>query len=410
MFESICRNPYRLFFPLGILIGLFGVGHWLFYGLGWIQNYSGLMHASIQMQGYLSCFVIGFLLTAMPRLSGAPVATKSEIILFLILTIDIVLFLTVSWWPLADLFFIFWLLSIVRFAAKRVFARRNSNMKPPLEFIWVPLGILQGIIGSALLALGHLHLLPAWALTTGKPMMLQGFLLSIVLGIGGFLGPRLMGVQQLIQPENIRKEEACAPGAIRGSRKKKIVVHVTAGILLFFSFWLEGLGANQMAYGLRAMIVSAIFIFTRVLPFLPRVRHAFTWLLWISFWMILFGSWLEFLFPAYRVMALHFIFLGGFSLMTFSVGTVVVLSHSGEVKRLYQPLPILWWVGACVLGTLLIRALSDFFPNQYFFMLSLAATLWILGALSWLIFMTPKILKDSDDEDFNRQHELAKSK
>ena len=408
MLERFCREPYRVFFPLGIMIGLYGVGHWLFYGLGWIKNYSGLMHAFIQMQGYLGCFIIGFLLTAMPRLASAPTATKRELFSFLVLTLGIPVFLSYRLWPLADLFFILWLLSIACFAVKRILVKRETKVSPPTEFVWIPIGILNGVIGSSLLALGHLALLPAWALSVGKPMVFQGFLFSIVLGVGGFLGPRLMGVQQLIQPENIRKEEPCVPGMVAMVRKRRIQVHLTAGILLFLSFWFEGLGAPVLAYGLRAIIVSGIFLFTGALPLVPRVRHAFTWLLWLSFWMVALGSWVEFLFPSHRVIALHLVFLGGFSLMTFAVGTVVVLSHAGEVQRLYKPLPILWFVASCVLGALGLRISADFFPAKYFNLLALAAVIWMTGALSWLLFILPRIFRTPGDWTFEREHQKSK--
>src|SRR3990172_8047764 len=91
------REPYRLFFPLGILIGMFGVSHWLFFALGWTQSYSNVFHASIQMQGYMSCFIIGFLLTAMPRFASAPSASKQELFSFLVLTLGIAVFLQMGW-------------------------------------------------------------------------------------------------------------------------------------------------------------------------------------------------------------------------------------------------------------------------------------------------------------------------
>jgi len=82
MLKVICREPYRLFFPLGILMGTVGISHWLFYALGWMKSYSGFFHSSIQILSYMNCFIIGFLLTALPRFTGAKHATKNELFLF----------------------------------------------------------------------------------------------------------------------------------------------------------------------------------------------------------------------------------------------------------------------------------------------------------------------------------------
>ena len=405
----LAREPYRLFFPLGILIGMFGVSHWLFYALGWTENYSNTFHASIQMQGYMSCFIIGFLLTAMPRFASAPSASKRELFSFLVLTLGIAVFLQLGWFAAADILFICWLLAILRFAAVRFLNRRDKKIMPPTEFVWIPIGIFHGILGSLLLVVGKLFSCPAWVVLVGKPMMLQGFLFSVVVGVGGFLGPRLMGVQQLISPDNIKKEAACAPAAMEIIRKQRIAMHLIAGLILFLTFWLEGIGLKMAAYALRAVVVTGEFLFTGVLPGPPRVKSIFSFMLWISFLMVALGSWGEFFFPDYRVIMLHFIFLGGFSLMTFAVGTVVVLSHAGEGGKLYRPLPVLWLVLICVLGSLALRVSADWFPVEYFDLLGKAAVIWLIGALSWLLFILPKVFRVPDEGTFEREHEKAKT-
>src|SRR6476646_10948863 len=64
------RDPYRLFFPLGILFGLAGVAIWPLYSFGLTATYSGRSHAFVQIYGFLYAFVAGFLLTAVPRFTG----------------------------------------------------------------------------------------------------------------------------------------------------------------------------------------------------------------------------------------------------------------------------------------------------------------------------------------------------
>src|SRR5215510_14711024 len=63
-------DPYRLFFPLGIILGLLGVSIWPLYYYGVTPGYSGRAHAFVQTDGFLYAFIIGFLLTAIPRFTG----------------------------------------------------------------------------------------------------------------------------------------------------------------------------------------------------------------------------------------------------------------------------------------------------------------------------------------------------
>ena len=142
----VCDEPYRLFFPLGILIGFIGAGHWLFYTVGWSSSYSGLFHSLIQTQGYMICFVIGFLMTAMPRLSSTAHASIREVGSAFLLICAIVGFLAVHLWIWAELGFIALLLAFVRFAFVRI-SRRNPSHVPPVEFVWIPIAILHGLVG-----------------------------------------------------------------------------------------------------------------------------------------------------------------------------------------------------------------------------------------------------------------------
>src|SRR5215467_7577450 len=64
------REPYRVFFPLGILFGLAGVAIWPIYSFGLTATYSGRAHALVQIYGFLYAFIAGFLLTAVPRFTG----------------------------------------------------------------------------------------------------------------------------------------------------------------------------------------------------------------------------------------------------------------------------------------------------------------------------------------------------
>ncbi len=66
------REPFRIFFPLAVLLGWVGVGHWWLYTLGITATFSGFLHGQVMMQGFMMALAMGFLLTALPRRTQGP--------------------------------------------------------------------------------------------------------------------------------------------------------------------------------------------------------------------------------------------------------------------------------------------------------------------------------------------------
>ncbi len=382
----ILNEPYRIFFPLGMIIGLVGIGHWLFYSLGLRSTYSVYFHSFLQMHVFLGCFVAGFLLTSIPRFSGARHATLPEVLAILLLLLIQLVFLSTGVWLGAALCYIAFLLSMGCFIVVRF--RKEKVREEPTEFVWIPMGIFHGITGTIIYAAARLRWAPAWMLEVGEEMTELGFIFCVVLGIGGFLAPRLLGRQKLL----VRPIEGHSLEKISKIRRRRMAVHLMAGLILFVSFWLEGLEARVLSFTLRALVITAEFVWTGSLPFPPRTEGAHAKLLWLSIWMVAAGSWVLVFFPDQEKTMLHIIFIGGFSLMIFSVATVVVLSHAGEAARLHHRIWTLRVVLVAVLSALTCRIIASYFPEQYFSILAHASAFWILAAISWLILAVPKLL------------------
>ena len=78
-------EPFRLFFPLGVLVSISGVSLWPLYFAGIHKFYPGIMHARMMIEGFMGAFVIGFLGTAVPRLTGARHFSRAELSALLML-------------------------------------------------------------------------------------------------------------------------------------------------------------------------------------------------------------------------------------------------------------------------------------------------------------------------------------
>jgi len=400
--KDLRHEPFRVFFPLGVMLGCLGVGHWLVYAIGWSNAYSGFYHASMQIGAYMSCFIVGFLLTALPRFSSTTPASSLELVLALGLMAAQVAGLWMGQWLIAEGCLAGLLVLLATFAARR-FTKKRASVTPPTEFVWLPIALALGLVGTGLLMLVQAGGAPAWLMGVARPMIQQGFLLGTVLGVAGFMAPRLMGRDVLlVTPDGTRPETALA------IRRRRIRLHGLAAVVLASSFLVEGLGAIRLAYVLRAMVVTAEFAWTTRFYRLPAAPDGYVKLLWVSIWMPLLGLWGAGLVPRYRIAMLHLVFLGGFSLMSFAVGTMVVLSHTGEGQRLRQPLWVLRVVGLGVAGSLIARLVAEARPTWFFPWLGVAATCWIVAGISWLVFIVPRVTRPLAPGAFEQVHEEAK--
>ncbi len=367
------REPYRLFFPLGMLMSFVGVGHWLVYGMGFSEQYSGSFHSSVQVWLYLGCYITGFLMTAVPRLAGAPLAAAWEVVLALVVFGGTSAALFGHRRLLAEGLLIVWVLCLAGFVVRRFRARTVAA--PPSEFVWIGWAFLHALAGLGVSLSTHLGLLESGWWRLGRAASEQGFLISIVLGVGGFLGPRLLGSHELPSPEALRQ--------IIRLRRSQRAPHLIAGAVLFVSFWLQGPYWAFFATVLRAGVVTWALTRARVLLVRPRTKGTFAAAVQVAFWMIAAGPWLAVFFPRHQVAALHVLFIGGFSVLTFAVSTMVVLSHAGEGQRLerFWAIPV---VTGVALLSLAMRVLADGLPQHYFTLLSVGSMFWLLGGGLWL--------------------------
>ncbi len=379
-------HPYRIFFPLGILAGLLGVGDWAFWTMGYTIHDVKNLHLILQSQGFLTFFVVGFLLTAFPRFSGTFPASLGEIGVVLggsVLFLSGVLFRI---WTLAHAGSLLMLIMIPVFAFRRLL-QRTKDLPP--SFLLLGIGLFHALFGTIVSLFTNMGETHSQLYSVGRQMIQVGFLTCMVLGITAKLAPFLMGYTS---------DPGCEDGNRKFclSRTTEIVVHGITGLLILVSFFFEP-DFHRLAYGIRAVVVTFHLIFFAKIgrPFLKKTATIFFF--WLSCGMIPLGFWLTFFLPQYRVAALHIVFIGGFSLMIFSFGLLVVLSHTGKAALLNGKLWALKSVGALALTALGFRLAADFIPERYMIFLHNASGFWVVAALVWLVYAAPKMLTSTND-------------
>ncbi|MDP6775970.1 MAG: NnrS family protein [Candidatus Latescibacteria bacterium] len=368
--DILCDEPFRIFFPLGLLCSLIGVSHWLWYYSGLIETFSCTYHGLLQMQGFQTAFAVGFLMTALPRFMEVPGARPWELALGVGLFICSFLGLYLEDWVLAEVGFLALILHITIFALRRFRRRRDT---PPVAFLFIPFGLLHAFVGGLLIL---------WRLQgfvkLGHRLVEQGMVLCFVMGIGAYLGPRLMG---LVRPDTE------APG----SSRLKAALFILAGISVFASFWIETALSEPSGRLLRALVVGAILLTTVRIFRLPRRPLWHLRGLWLSFWCVILGQLLSGVFPDYEVAALHVTFIGGLALLTLTIATRVTVSHCGFEPLWERNSTTLILLVACSVAALLARLSAALYPDHYFGWLHIGAGIWLVGAIPWGAVFLPKL-------------------
>jgi len=372
-------EPFRVFFPLGVVLGWMGIGHWLLYILGLTTTYSCVGHGTVQMQAFMMAFAVGFLMTAIPRRTQASVASGFEISMATLLLVCTTAAATADQLLVAQLSYGALFVLLLAFAIRR-FRGRSSGRRPPAAFVLIPIAALQGVAGAMLNVIASRPGGSDWAAGLGRLLVEQGVFLCLIVGIGSLVLPLMGG--------------ATPPPDLGSSRREswKAGAYGIAGATICASLVAEQLGWHRGGPLLRAFVVLTALALGAGAWRPPGKPGLHRQIVWLATWLIPLGLTVSGLWPDYRVPALHIVFIGGFSLLAFGVATHVTLAHLNlEALGQGRP-PAVAFVATMLLAAMAARVSADG-TDAYFTHLGWAAALWLVGSAVWLLFVIPKLLR-----------------
>jgi uncharacterized protein involved in response to NO len=373
------REPFRLFFPLGVFLAWIGVSHWVLYATGAAATYSCVFHGLLQMQAFMMAFAVGFLLTALPRRTQTPPVSPGEMAAMAVALVAVTFAAVAERWFIVEAAYAALFLLLLRFAVRR-FLGREAGRRPPAAFVLIPIGVAHGIGGAALIAASTFEGMPGWTMGLGALCVQQGVFLCFAVGIGSLVLPLMSGSPPPLDLDASPRE------------RRKAVLYAAAGAGILLSLIVEQRGWLQAGPLLRAAVVASGLGFGAGAWRPPGKPGLHRRLVWVSVWLMPIGLAVSGLWPDYRVPALHILFIGGFSLMAFGVATHVALSHLGnEQAALGSPRAVIV-LGAMFAIALATRVAADA-SDEYFLHLGIAAAAWLAGSAVWLWFLLPKFLR-----------------
>jgi len=360
-------EPYRSLFTLGILEAVAAALVWPLHAAGWIA-YPATLHWTLMVQGFLTSFVFGFLLTAYPQLHHTKKTEPWEtlVILGLVLAVGVSAALGSAAVPQAG--FLAALVFLLVAIARRLPERRGA---PPEEFLFVLAGFLFGIAGSAWGLLVALGIAPEPAPRAPLRLLTHGMMLSIVLGMGGLLVPTFSAMRQPLE----------IPGIARpGERRPRRLLYGALLSLFLAAAVLESFGALAPAAWLRALVgVPVLILVWKVARPLERSDRVST-VLKLAGWCLAAGLVLALAAPS-SLAGDHVLFLGGFGLLIQGIATRVVVAH-GPWPRGDESRVLRWDSPTLILAAVLVRVVAEIAPAKMP-LYGIAGLLWVVAWTLW---------------------------
>jgi uncharacterized protein involved in response to NO len=373
MIRAWQRDPYRLFFPLGLVLAWAGVLHWLLHAVGVLESYRAVFHSIAQIQGFMTCFAVGFLFTFIPRRTGTPPPSSWQLAAG---ALSPMLAVAAAWtdrWALSQASWLVGVAMMIQFALRRVATPGVGQRLPPV-FLWVPLALIAGAAGAALVAvasmLGVGEAPGAWQL--GRGLVLQGLVTGLVVGVGGTMLPALT-----------RGEGPGAGRPVGGGGAW--LLQLAAALLFFASFPVEVGGSPRLGFALRAGASWVALAIPARLWRPPSVPGLHRRLIWLAAWLVPAGYALVAVVPGLRAAALHVVFIGGFALLALSVSLHVLLSHGGRPELLSGSPWAVRAMGGLLLSSAVLRFLVELDPPRLRLWLGASSACFLAATTAWAL-------------------------
>ena len=372
-------EPFRIFFPLGLFLGAIGVALWPLFVWHAIAFYPAQAHVRLMIEGLMGSFIIGFLGTAGPRLLDASPLIAAETCALVLLQIASAFLHLTQRQTIGDIVFLVLLLLFLGMIATRA---RTLHDLPPPPFVLVLFGLVNAMAGIFLTTAAKSMANGSFANQLGSLMLNEGFVLFPILGVGAFFFPKLLGGAKP-EPSDLRIAKALW---IKGA-----VIAALTALVIWSSFVLEALGWIRTAAVVRGLTTLTYFVTQGHLLEKPTgppfLAHCFR----LGALLLVAGLFLPAALPGYRLANLHLTFIGGFTIILFTVSTRVILGHAGQSHLFRKRLRFLIAALALLVVATIARVGADFIPPARNSHLVYAALIWLLAATVWLVALGPKL-------------------
>lgn len=351
------KEPYQILFPLGILSAILAIGVWLFQDLNWFSIPAVMVHSRLVIGGFLWSFILGFLITAAPRMTGTRPANSIEMVFAVLFVLAQMIF---SWKFDPRPFYgttIALILFVAIYVGRRVMVKTRQF---PVFFSHIALAMFLAFLGAIFHYRGKAFM--------GIHLYQVGMVLLLVLGIGTRFFSFLAGLPPAFETSKLKWKHWTFHGL---------------GVLMVLFLIVSGRGISAGYLGLTIVALVYLFLVWKVQR--PSARpSALKYGVRFVAAMIPLSFFLAWLQPHMFILWFHLLFIGCFGLVTFSVATRVTLAHGAYPIDSEMKSRALWVMVVFFVASLTARMWYGFAsPDIRKHALHLAATFWVLAVISW---------------------------
>jgi uncharacterized protein involved in response to NO len=254
--------------------------------------------------------------------------------------------------------------------------------------VLVLFGLFSAIVGIFLIVAAKSMTNGIFTNQLGGLMLNEGFVLFPILGVGAFFFPKLLG--------GARPAAADLQMAATLWTKRAVIAALT-GLVIWGSFVMEAHGWTRSAAIVRGLTTLLYFVTRGHLFKKPSGPPFMAQCFRLGALLLVAGLLLPAVLPAYRVANLHLTFIGGFTIILFTVSTRVVLGHSGHAHLFQKRSRFLIASLALLVLAMFTRISADLIPPERNSHLVYAALIWLLAAAIWAWALVPKLAISGDE-------------
>lgn len=367
-------EPYRLLFPVGILLALTGVSLWPLFLFKVTATYPVVAHPRLMIEGFSACFILGFLGTALPVMLNTARFRHWQLFVWAGGLVTAAILHLMLHTVAGDIVFASTILFFMGCVAVRFVQRKD---RPPPGLVTVLLGLVCAITGAIMQVIyRHDPSLGAFFYNLSRLLLNQAFLLLPVLGVAAFILPVFVGYPRRQSPPEMNR----TPHAWL----IEMFWMLGFGLLIIASVVIEALGHIPEGNLLRG--ATLIVFLARNLPvFLKQTNPgAVAWLTRLALLAPPVGYLVIGLLPNTPMAGLHIVYINGLALLILSVATRVITAHGGFQKLFFARWPLLWWVFALITIAMATRVSTEWVAkNRAIEHYAYAGIIWIIAIAIW---------------------------
>jgi uncharacterized protein involved in response to NO len=337
--------------------------------------FRSMFHPLAEIEGFLSCFAVGFLLTILPRRTATPPPAAWQVSLALAAPIAIVICAGLQRWVFGQIAWLILIGMIFEFSLRRLKSRAQLDAAARVT-VWVGLALVMGAAGAILASFGEASRKDwFWLHEVGRALLTQGLFTCVALGIVGLLPLVVQDEPQMAVVQRPRVAWAA---------------HILAAAVFFASFWIGQRVSFPLGFALRAAVTLLIVLWLVRSHPLSNMAGARGRAARIALWMLPLGNAWVALIPDSRRAGLHVIYLGCFATLVLVISTFILPTvpqgADGQLQVSTRQLGLGW---ACLALALGARILVEMDPPNFKLWLGIACAAFVGSTL----FTFPRFLR-----------------